>query len=72
MVHCSVGKNRYLKKISAFEGVTKMSLDNLSIVFTPVLMRARNDSLLCITESDKQKNFLYRNIELIVCHCATL
>lgn len=49
-----------------------MSLDNLSIVFTPVLMRARNDSLLCITESDKQKNFLYRNIELIVCHCVTL
>ena len=60
-------RNRYLKKISTFEAETKMSLDNLSIVFTPVLMRARNDSLLCITESERQKNFLSRNIDLIVC-----
>ena len=58
---------RYLKRLAAHEETTKMGVNNLAIVFAPVLMRSRGDGMLSFSENDRQTDFLARIIDLVVC-----
>ena len=58
---------RYLKRLAVHEPETKMGVNNLAIVFAPVLMRSRGDGLLLFSENDRQTDFLARIIDLVVC-----
>ena len=61
---CVVFICNFLKKLSEAHAVTKMTVDNLALVFAPNLLKnPSNDPMVFATNSDSEKRFIKYLIE---------